>query len=42
MGIFSQNGDVLPNHVVDTYRNAIDRDWESHTANTYLNVLRDG
>lgn len=35
----SQNGDVLPNHVVDTYRTAIDRELESHTANTYLNVL---
>ncbi len=38
----SQNGDVLPNHVVDTYRNAINRELESHTANTYLNLLRDG
>lgn len=35
----SQNGDVLPNHVVDTYRTAIDRELESDTANTYLNVL---
>jgi triacylglycerol lipase len=37
----SQNGDVLPNHVVDTYGNAIDRELESHTAKTYLNLVSD-
>lgn len=35
----SQNGDVLPNHVVDTYRLAIDRELESNSNNPYLNVL---
>lgn len=35
----SQNSDVLPNHVVDTYRTAIDRELESNTADTFLNVL---
>ncbi|WP_233221011.1 lipase family protein [Chlorogloea sp. CCALA 695] len=37
----SQNGDVLPNHVVDTYRNAIERELESYGAKTYQNLLRD-
>ncbi|MBW4475002.1 MAG: lipase [Stenomitos rutilans HA7619-LM2] len=37
----SQNGDVLPNHVVDTYRNAIDQALENHTAKTYVNLVRD-
>jgi len=37
----SQNGDALPNHVIDTYLKAIDRGLESHMAKTYLNVLRD-
>lgn len=34
----SQNGDVLPNHVIDTYLRAIHRKLESRTATTYLNL----
>lgn len=35
----SQNGDALPNHVIDTYAAAIGKKLESHTANTHLNIL---
>ncbi len=28
----------LPNHAVDMYRNVIDRELESHTKDTYLNL----
>lgn len=37
----SQNGDVLPNHVIDTYASAINRKLENHQSETYLNLLYD-
>jgi len=34
----SQNGDALPNHVIDTYAAAINRNLENHAESTYLNI----